>query len=377
MIERYKRWLRYKLGDRRHIMGLRLTTTWKCNSKCVTCAIWKTPHDKEKDLTVEEIDAFSRSPFLRDVHYITFSGGEPTLRKDLPEIFTALHRNIPQASFNMTTHGMDSERTEDIFRRTIAANPGIHFGTIGISLNGPPEIHDASRGIPGAFDRTMETFRRLKGLVPCSFSFTFYRDNVDQFEWVQRFAKENGTTCYICWTVMNKRFDVEDRDLVFWREGMDRVLNKFVMGLEQYPATPKGIARNAKHLPDGICKGYLYDHIVNRKIMPCFAGSQIVHVAPNGDVYPCNFRLTPDRLLGNLRKTTFDDIWKGISPQILSEIRRGDCMYPNGLCGDSEIYPSVVSSPPAVLPWYLQKAATGAPLVEVRKAQPGRPGREG
>jgi radical SAM protein with 4Fe4S-binding SPASM domain len=367
MIERYERWLRHKFDDRRHIMGLRLTTTWKCNSRCTTCSIWKMPPDKEEDLSVDEIDAFSRSSYLRSAHYVTLSGGEPTLRKDLPEIFTVLHRNIPHASLNMTTHGMDPVWTEEMFRKTLAANPGIRFGTIGLSLNGPPSIHDASRGIPGAFDRTIETFNRIKGLVPCSFSFTFFRDNVDHFNWVQQFAKEHGTSCYICWTVMNKRFNVENRDLVFWRDGMDAVLNDFVAGLHQYPATPTGILQNVMHLPDGICKGYLYDHIVNRRLMPCFAGRQIVHVLPSGDVYPCNFKMTPDRLLGNLRQRKFDEIWEGVSQHVLAEIKRGDCMYPNGLCGDSDIFPSVSNSPPRVLRWYLSKVAGKSQLVKVQK----------
>lgn len=364
MIERYRKWLRYKLNNRKRIMGLRFTTTWKCNSKCVTCSIWKMKDSGENDLCVDEIDRFSRSPYLREADYITFSGGEPSLRKDLPEIFTVLHKNIPNAYFNMTTHGMDPEWTEELFKKTLAANPDIRIGRVGLSLNGPREIHDTSRGIPGAFDKVMETYRRLQGLVPCAFSFTFFRENVDWFEWTLNFAREKGSFGYICWTVMNERFNVEDKDLVFWKPGMDRMLNDFVKNLSQYPPTLAGVMKNLKYLPEGISKGYLYDHIVNKKIMPCFAGRQIVHVLPNGDVYPCNFKMTADRLLGNLRNNSFDQIWESLPPSILCEIDRGECMYPNGLCGDSDISPSISNHPPALIMWYLKKLAGGRNFVE-------------
>lgn len=366
MIERYQKWLRYKLNNRSRIMGLRFTTTWKCNSRCTTCSIWKMEDSGETDLNVEEIDKFSLSPYLRHAYYITISGGEPTMRKDLPEIFGVLHKNIPQAQFNITTHGMNPDWAEELFRKTLEANPGIRFGMVGLSLNGPREIHDASRGIPGAFDKVVETHRRLRGLVPCAFSFTFFRENVDSFAWVQNFAREKGSFCYICWTVMNERFNAEDKDLVFWKPGMDKILNDFVKNLQQNPPTIMGAAKNLRYLPEGICKGYLYDNIVNKKIMPCYAGRQIVHILPNGDVYPCNFKMTADRLLGNLRKESFDKIWESLPPRILHEIDRGECMYPNGLCGDSDISPSVSNHPFVLLRWYLKKWIAGKDFVKNR-----------
>ena len=98
--------------------------------------------------------------------------------------------------------------------------------------------------------------------------------------------------------------------------------------------------------------------------MPCYAGSQIVHVDPSGDVYPCNFKLSPNRILGNLRTAGFDEIWESLAPSILKDIKNGECMYPNGLCGDSDIYPSLCNCPPFLVKWYLRKLLTGAPLVK-------------
>jgi len=137
MLRRYKNWLRYVFNNRNRIFGLRFTTTWKCNSKCITCSIWQIKDAGKNDLSVEEIDKFSKSKYFRHVKYITLSGGEPTLRSDLPEVISVLHKNIPSAAVNLTTHGMNPELEEEIFKKVLKDNPRITFGLVGLSINGP------------------------------------------------------------------------------------------------------------------------------------------------------------------------------------------------------------------------------------------------
>lgn len=180
IFNRYNRWLRYKLNIRSQIFGLRFTTTWRCNSKCTTCSIWKMK--SSDDFSLNEIDEFSKSKYFTKTSYITFSGGEPMMRDDLTQVIKILHGNIPTATLNLTTNGMNPKRTEEVFKRVLEDNPKIKFGTVGLSLNGPREIHDETRGVPGSFDKVVETYERIKDLVPCSFSFTFCKNNVDHFD---------------------------------------------------------------------------------------------------------------------------------------------------------------------------------------------------
>jgi len=366
--KRYLNWCKYELYWRNHIVGLRFTTTWKCNSRCITCAIWKDKNAGKNDLSVEEINKFSKSKYFKKTEYITISGGEPTLRDDLVDIISILHRNIPTARFSMTTHGMNPDHEEKIFKKIVKDNPDIIFGLVGLSLNGPPEIHDMTRGIKGSWERTVETYERLKNIVPCQFSFTFCKENVDYFEWTQEFARKKGTRAYICWTVMNERFNITDENLIFWKPGIEKILEKYVRTMAPFNDTMFGKVKNLIFLPKNITLGFLYDSAVNRRTMPCFAGRQIVHIDPEGNVYPCNFKLSKDRLMGNLREQEFDEIWESISSGVLKEISAAECMYPNGLCGDSDIYPSICNSPPVVLHWYLRKLIGGNPLVEVQRS---------
>lgn len=367
LLKQYRRWLNYRVGNRKNIFGLRLTVTWRCDCKCTTCSIWNIKDAGKNDLQVSEFDALTRSKQFHSTEYVTLSGGEPTLRSDLGELISVLHRNVPSAVINMTTNGMNPQRTEKLFRDILKRDPDIRFGLVGLSLNGPREVHDRTRGVEGSYERVLETHDRIKDLVPCGFSFTFCRDNVEHFEWVQEFAKSRGSFAYICWTVMNERFNVSEKDLVFWKPELEEKLHAFALRSPHFIGGSMAKLKNLLFLPAGITKSFFYDQVINMKIMPCYAGGQIVHVDPEGNVYPCNFKLTPDRILGNLREKNFDEIWNVNPRKILAEIKRGECMYPNGLCGDSDIYPSICNHPPVVMRWYIRKLLRRERLVKKKK----------
>src|SRR5471030_1202794 len=65
-----------------------------CNSRCVMCDIWKRKRDKE--ITPGELRQILRDPLFKAVRYVGMSGGEPTLRKDLPEIGRVLVESLPR-----------------------------------------------------------------------------------------------------------------------------------------------------------------------------------------------------------------------------------------------------------------------------------------
>ena len=142
---------------------------------------------------------------------------------------------------------------------------------------------------------------------------------------------------------------------------MENILTKHVERIYK----DKGFLLNLLFLPQYISNSYLYDSVINRCLMPCYAGRQIVHIDPEGNVYPCNFKLTDDRILGNVREHSFDDIWENISQEILDEIDLKVCMYPNGLCGDSDILPSVKGNPPELIKWYIRKTINREKLIQL------------
>ncbi len=309
---------------------IRYTTTWECNSKCDSCHIWKIEPRKEDIMTLEELDNFSRDKLLKDVRRIIISGGEPFLLDDLPQRLHILHKNCPNAYFGMTANGLTPERTLRLVKEFYELSPDIDIRNIGLSLNGRPKIHDRSRGIKGAFKKTIETFKLINHIVPVRFSFTFLPYNIQEYEWVKKFARKLGTEAYICWTVVNDRF--------FQRDFLgDLTIKQFY----------KQLRPTLNHLVEkyDIVRRYLYNSFINERMLDCTACRDFFHIDPYGNIFPCNFKLSEDRIIGNIKERSFSEIWsKPKRLEIIKEIKAGECLYPYGVCGDSDLRYSVSNS---------------------------------
>lgn len=323
------------------IRCIRYTTTWECNSKCDSCFIWKIDPKKNEIMTLEELERFTNSELLKDVRRIVISGGEPFLLEDLPERLQILHKNCPKAYFGLTANGLNPERILRLVKRIFKLSPDINIRDFGLSLNGPPEIHDRSRGIENAFEKTMKTYELIKNYVPIRFSFTFLPYNIYEYKWVKEFAKKKGTDAYICWTVISDRFNernfLGDITIKEFYQKLRPLLNEEVKGIK---------------------KKYLFNSFIEERPLDCTAFRDFFHIDPFGNIYPCNFNLTEDRILGNVKETDFAEIWSRKKRiKIIKDIKTGDCLYPNGVCGDSDINYSVSHSGMHwVLNWYLSSA---------------------
>ncbi|MDD4690394.1 MAG: radical SAM protein [Eubacteriales bacterium] len=351
-------------NDLKKILCIRYTMTWRCNFKCASCNIWNNeslPHD---DINSKDIDKFAKSVLLKDINEIILSGGEPILRDDFPDIILSLHRNFSKAKFSITLNGYNPERAHNFFKRIKDEAPDLEWDLIGISLNGPKEVHDKSRGVKGSFENAVKTAELLKEFSPCvHFSFTFLKENVDYFDWVCDFAKQKGLGVHICWTVMNDRFSTNEKDLVFQNNP------DLVPVLERYSDVDQikesgNIHKDYITYKQIIKKAYLYDSIINKRVMPCHAAKTFFHLAPNGDIFPCNFDLSEDRIMGNIKISDFDTIWKNAPKGLDQDIKSGTCMYPNGVCGDSDINRSICQVDTPVLKWYINKRKTNNRLIQ-------------
>ncbi|MHC4457013.1 MAG: radical SAM protein [Planctomycetota bacterium] len=328
---------------------IRYSVTWRCNSRCESCDIWNKATG-DKDLTVEEVEQLCKSPLLKHVKRVVLSGGEPTLRDDFPELVTVMHRNLPKARFSVTLNGLLPERTAEMLRKITKVNPNIVINNIGISLNGPKEIHDKSRGVPGSFDRAIETYHLIKDVATVKFSFTFLPYNTEFFKWTQEYAKKLGTKTYLCWTVMNDRFDMQNKNLNFFKEGIQEHLREYLKNT---------------HVYNRLALSYLYDNFIHEKFMQCYAARQFFHLDPEGNIYPCNFKLSEDRIIGNIRKQSFEEIWNNSSKKrMLEEIDCGQCIYQNGPCGDSDLTYSNRNNPLTLLKWYIGKRIRLKKMIE-------------
>ena len=129
-----------------------LFLTDNCNLKCVSCACWRTVTRAE--LTSREwrnvIDQLADYGILK----ANFTGGEPLLRRDAPELMAYAHqRGIRNLHLNTNAVLLDDRR------RAAVLAAGVR--SFNISVDGPTaEVHERIRGVAGSFDEDHREPRR-------------------------------------------------------------------------------------------------------------------------------------------------------------------------------------------------------------------------
>jgi MoaA/NifB/PqqE/SkfB family radical SAM enzyme len=164
-----------KIGLGTAILGANLRTpplpykvtfvaTYHCNFRCQMCNIWQ---KKSKDeMTPAEIETFfTRWPQFSWVH---LTGGELLMRRDIDDVFAAIQRsNKSLFLLNFPTTGWFGDKTVSLVENTLKRGVGRLMTTV--SIDGPRAMHEEMRGLPGSWDKGIETFRRLRGIKRSNF----------------------------------------------------------------------------------------------------------------------------------------------------------------------------------------------------------------
>ncbi len=143
---------------------LQLNVNAACNAKCNMCNIWKT--EDKTQLSLEKLDETFTDPAFRRIEYIILAGGEPTLRKDLPEVVGLMLKHMPKLrKLSIPTTGISTELSVRHFSAiaTLCLERNV-VCSIGISLDGVGEVYDRVRGVPGGYEKVINTLHALKEL---------------------------------------------------------------------------------------------------------------------------------------------------------------------------------------------------------------------
>jgi len=95
---------------------------------------------------------------------VVLHGGEPTLRKDIKEIYKIVIQSCPKVnSITLSTNGLDPRLVDKRIEEILSSiNPNAIQLTFTVSIDGLREAHEKIRGVKGSFDRTIETVKVLK-----------------------------------------------------------------------------------------------------------------------------------------------------------------------------------------------------------------------
>jgi MoaA/NifB/PqqE/SkfB family radical SAM enzyme len=125
-----------------------------CNCRCIMCDIWKAR--EQKKIGVRDIEPQLESIRRLGVRWIVFSGGEPLMNSELPEMCSLLRAEGIRLTLLST----------GLLLKKCAAEVVESFNDVIVSLDGPREIHDGIRRVPGAFDLLHAGIRALRNRRP-------------------------------------------------------------------------------------------------------------------------------------------------------------------------------------------------------------------
>jgi MoaA/NifB/PqqE/SkfB family radical SAM enzyme len=312
-----------------------VSASYRCNSRCGTCNVWRPgalgrTDNQDPDLTLDELDRIFASLGTAP-YYLTFSGGEPFLRADLPELVASGYRHCQPAAITIPTNGLLPERVIQGTEAILKAAPGAEI-IINLSLDGAEQEHDRIRGVPGNWERAMQTLEGLRGLkrypnLVLGIHTVVSRFNVDRLGEIVPALTALHPDSYIT-EVAEERVELGTMgaEITPPAEQYARAAEYLVSQLRLNPA--KGFARITQGFRAqyyGLASRILLEH---RQIIPCYAGWASAHIAPNGDVWTC---CTRAEAIGNLRESNYNwtSVWEGPRAAILRRsIAAGECACP-------------------------------------------------
>jgi MoaA/NifB/PqqE/SkfB family radical SAM enzyme len=217
---RIKNWMRYlknftlnKFTNKKVPYSAQIELTLRCNAKCSFCAIPKIPNNlKSNEMNTSQVKSLIDQIADLGVNSLSFTGGEPTLRKDLPELI--YHTGIVHDFMNgVATNGYLMPK---LFKEN-GKLEGLDY--ILLSLDYPTEsLHNLRRGI-NAFDKVMETINLAysKG-IKVILSTVVMKDNIHLLEEICVLAEKNHCSIELfpCENIIrdfrNQRYFVKDVD---------------------------------------------------------------------------------------------------------------------------------------------------------------------
>ncbi|MCD6371584.1 MAG: radical SAM protein [Candidatus Aenigmarchaeota archaeon] len=276
----------------KELRSLIIAVTWRCNSRCITCHLWKTPSSVEKqEMSVKEIKKMINSKYFKHVRLIRFTGGEPTLRKDFLDIIKVVHRALPNAVIRFSTNCTQQKNLEKIMR--FVKNKKIPH-LIAFPLNGREKIHDFSRGVKGSYQLTIQTIKKCIELgIRFSIDFTLYPFNYGELIPVYNMAEKLKTQFGLGIGRPGKRYLLTCFKRFQWkRENMEKAAREL----------RKLIKLNPIYIPHYIV---FVQAMKSSKLFDCYNLLKDLAIDPYGNVYSCD-KFSEMLKLGNLREYQLD-----------------------------------------------------------------------
>ncbi|MBV6394599.1 MAG: Coenzyme PQQ synthesis protein E [Anaerolineales bacterium] len=287
----------------------KIKVIYGCNLKCEMCNHWR--ESRGLALKTEKFKEIIRDLAELGCRKIHFTGGEPMLRGDIPEL--TAHAHALGIRVCMTSNGslIDKAKAKALVEAGLRG--------INISIDSPiRKIHEKIRGVAGSWKLTTRAvgyFRKYarKGKISIRINTVVSRENFDTLETLPELAHELGADGINLIPVddhCGEHLSLRKKDIAFFNEHIAPKIaaRALELGLivSEEDAFPFGqderevrLARAGRY-----ALGYY-------KARPCYAAWTHTLIDHRGLVYVCC--MTRDQIppLGDLKQSTFKEVWEG------------------------------------------------------------------
>jgi len=269
-----------------------LALTFRCQNNCVHCYAGG-PHETP-ELTTEQWKEVIDRLHQIGVFILTFTGGEPTLREDLPELL--LYAQNKGIVTGLVTNGRKLK--EKTYVETLEKT-GLDFIQVTLESH-KPKIHDLMTATKGSWK---ETVAGIKNIIPTQIyattNTTLSKYNASDFLETIDFLKKLGVAAFGCNSLIySGRANAISKDFVLPLETLKELLSKI-----HDKANQVGL-KFLWYTPTQYCR---FDPVkLGLGIKSCTAAKINMCIATNGDVYPCQSYFES---LGNILKDDWQKIW--------------------------------------------------------------------
>ena len=292
--------------------------TSRCNLMCSHCFYHDSLNKKMNELTLDEIDTFTRSmdPLLS----LVLTGGEPYLRHDLDQIVRIFYENTKTPMVTIPSNGWYLDKMSLQIKNMMKWCPDLILNQL-ISIDGLEEEHDEIRmkglkkgsGAKGSFQKALHSMSLIKelqkefGRINLGVQMTFTSQNqykiIESIKGIYELTKPDNITIALVRGDPKEKVNV-NLDIKLYEEAIKYRDNLF---FEKKMSGHAKFSGNKLATAGRIILGQKTQEIyeTGQYQMPCYAGNLSGVMYPEGQVYPCEI-LDKSHLIGNIRDFNLD-----------------------------------------------------------------------
>jgi len=308
-------------SDKRPVVVWNITR--RCNLKCIHCYAHANETTSKDELSTEEGKKLIDDLAGFGVPVILFSGGEPLVRKDLPELASyAVEKGMRAV---ISTNG--TLITDNVAKEL----KDIGLSYVGISLDGTEKINDRFRGVNGAFNSAINGIKSCKKAgIKVGLRFTVNNHNGNEipaiFDILEDMDIPRVCFYHLVYAGRGSKMIEEDLSHEKSREIVDLIIDKTKSLHER--GKPKEVLTVDNHA-DG---PYLYLRLLKEdpdraaevlKLLEMNDGNNsgrgIGCVSWDGEVYADQF--WRHYSFGNIKEKPFSEIWTDTSEPLMKKLK--------------------------------------------------------